>query len=811
VVSAPGRPSVVVLGMATAMPVAGVLWQTLHYLLGFERLGYAAHYVELHGRTPAMLMTTERDDGAARAAGLLAAVMRRFGLAGRWAYRALHDDGRLFGMTEGELRRVLDRASLVVNLHGGTEPLPELTAGDRLVYLETDPVQLQLELHGGWQPAIDFLEPHCAFFTFAENLGNPDCGLPVSERFAFRPTRQPVVPELWAAAAPPAHDRFTTIGNWRQSWRELDHEGRRLSWSKDQQFERLLDLPQRLGRRFELALGSYTAEDQARLEAHGWRVRRAMDFSMDLHAYRRFIAESAGEFTVAKEQNVALRSGWFSDRSATYLAAGRPVVTQDTGFGCALPTGEGLFAFTGADDVAAALEAIDADPGRHRRAAAALAREHFAPEVVLGAMLDHLGLPHGAQGTVRSVPWPHDLDLTPTSRRPPELPEATLAAVLGADPGARARRPAPLRPSASVVVVSWNTRAFTRMCVETVLGTVGGDAELIVVDNASADGSLADLQAIAAKDGRLTVLANATNAGFPRACNQGLAAARGEHLVLLNSDTLVAPGWLEGLLAHLDHAGLVGPVTNRIGNEAEVPVGYTTYGGFEREAAARAAERRGEGFAIPTPAMFCLALHRDTHARLGPLDEGFGVGTLEDDDYAARARRAGIAMRCAEDVLVHHFGEASFGRLYADGERNRVLERNRARFAQKWGTPWTPYERREDPGQAALVERTRRLMAERLPPGARVLVVSKGDERLVDVEHVRARHFPATADGTWAGHHPVDGADALRRLAAAPADFIVFPRHALWWLDFYGELARHLGDEPVVRDEACEVYAVGAR
>ena len=135
--------------MMTRIPVAGVVWQTVHYLLGFERLGYEAYYVETHARTPSMLMEREEDDSSAKAAAFIDGVMRRFGLGDRWAFHGLHDDNRCYGMSEGELKRLYDSALMLINLHGGTEPLPELYATDRLVYLETDPVQLQIELHAG--------------------------------------------------------------------------------------------------------------------------------------------------------------------------------------------------------------------------------------------------------------------------------------------------------------------------------------------------------------------------------------------------------------------------------------------------------------------------------------------------------------------------------------------------------------------------------------------------------------------------------------------------------------------------------------
>src|SRR5262249_9580750 len=143
---------------------------------------------------------------------------------------------------------------------------------------------------------------------------------------------------------------LTTVGNWRQGG-QVRYQDEVYTWSKHHEFLKFLDLPRRTRQRFELALSGYEPEDKRLLEDNGWGVRHAMDFSTDLDEYRRYITGSRGEFTVAKDQNIRLRSGWFSERSAQYLAAGRPVITQDTGFGNALPLGEGLFAFSTMDDI----------------------------------------------------------------------------------------------------------------------------------------------------------------------------------------------------------------------------------------------------------------------------------------------------------------------------------------------------------------------------------------------------------------------------------------------------------------------------
>ena len=180
---------------------------------------------------------------------------------------------------------------------------------------------------------------------------------------------------------------MTTVGNWRQPWREIELDGERYSWSKHHEFLKFIDLPSHTAQSFELALSSYEPEDKEMLEGKGWKVRHALDFSTDTDAYRDYIANSRGEFTVAKDQNVRLRTGWFSDRSITYLAAGRPVISQDTGFSNIFPTGEGLFGFSSMDEILAAVEAINSDYARHSRAAEEIAREYFAHDVVLGRLL----------------------------------------------------------------------------------------------------------------------------------------------------------------------------------------------------------------------------------------------------------------------------------------------------------------------------------------------------------------------------------------------------------------------------------------
>jgi GT2 family glycosyltransferase len=798
-----GRRKIVVLGMMSVHPVGGVVWQTVHYVVGLRRLGFDAYYVEASGHQPSYLLGEDKNGHRGRrAADFVERTMGRFGLARRWAFHALAEDGHCYGLSERELRRLYREAEIIINLHGATVPRPEHYETGRLIYLETDPVVVQLEVHRDDQEAIAYLEPHCAFFTFAEQIGRPDCKLPISDRFEFRPTRQPVVLDFWTGhGAERPTESFTTVGNWRQLWRDVTHGNDTYTWSKHHEFLKVIDLPSRTQHPFELALSQYDEEARRLLGGKGWSVRDALEISRDTGSYRAYVAGSRAEFTVAKDQNVRLRTGWFSDRSATYLAAGRPVVTQDTGFGTVLPTGEGLFAFQALDDAVAAVEAINAGYERHRAAAAQIGEEYFDHRVVLGRLLDDIGV----QRIRRS-------SLIPTSKRPTVLPAETIDAIMWRRVPNLAS-PAAGEPVASVVVVAFDGLVFTRLCLESVLAHTRGEYEVIVVDNASSDDTPDYLRHLAERNPRVRIISNERNVGFAAANNQGLDAAKGEVLVLLNNDTVVAPGWLERLAARSADArvGAVGPVTNRSNTESQIETSYRSYGEMLEFAEARAREHDGQVREVGMLTMFCVALRRDVLDRVGLLDTRFGIGTLEDDDYAMRLRAAGYRLVCAEDVFVHHFGEASFGKLVATGEYQRLLEENKARFEEKWGIPWEPYDRRPDPAYEALLDRVRDEIDAAIPAGATVLVTSRGDDALLRLRGRRAWHFPQADGGEYAGHHPGDSAEAiahLEDLRSKGAEFLVVPSTSDWWLEFYDDFATHLESRySALRvDEACSIF-----
>ena len=792
------KPKLVFLGMMSRFPVSGAIWGTLHYLIGFQRLGFDVYYVEAHGCTPRNFIEPEADDGWANAAAFIDRVMRRFDLGDRWAYDPLTDNDLHFGMSRSAVARLYAEAALIINYHGGTVPLPEHSATGRLIYLETDPVELQIELYNNDPNTIAFLEPHSAFFTWGLNYHSPDCKLPLPERFHFQTTCPAVVQDLWWPNNNGPRELFTTIGNWRQVHRQVAFQGETYHWNKEYEFQKIIGLPSRTPQKFELALGSYEPADQAMLEAKGWLVRSSQAISDDVDAYRDYIIRSRGEFTVAKDQNIRLRTGWFSERSAQYLAAGRPVITQETGFCNVLPTGGGLFGFSTMDEILAAVETINARYEENSRAAREIARDHFNYDVVLGKMLSELGIAPRTPAPRPALPFPAHLALTPLSRRPLKLPEATLRTVLGRPVPTFVPHDDPATSRASIIVVTHHNLAFTRMTLESVLAnTDHANFEILAVDNGSTDATPAYLRTLAKQNPQVRPFFNAENLGFAKANNQGLAAATGDILVLLNNDTIVPPGWLAGLIGHLgdEEIGALGPVTNRIHSEAEIDTSYRTYGELDEFARSFTAEHRGELSDTPMLAMFCVVMRREAFEKIGPLDEQFEIGMFEDDDYALRMRAAGYRVVCAEDVFVHHFGEASFGHLAPTGDYARLFDANRQRYERKWGVAWERPGRRAKQSYRKLTAQIANLVKCHVPAGAIVLVVSKGDDELLRLDGCDARHFPQTSDGPYAGHHPANSAEAvehLESLRGKGAEFLLIPATANWWLDFYADFATHL-------------------
>lgn len=387
---------IIVLGIMGRTPVAGVAWQALHYIEGIRRLGHDVYYVEDTQTWPYNPETANSD--CAYTIKYIHSLMTWCGLGDHWAFCDVSQGGQVQGLSQLRLSALFKEADVIINLTGSSELQRAHLEIPTRIYLETDPGVPQIEISQGNRYTIDFLSAHTHHFTFAENYGQEGCLLPIGP-FQYQPTRQAIVLEWWEGDGFTPNERFqisaprrfTTIATWKQS-NDIVWNGETYTWSKDREFLRFIDLPARSGQPFELALANCDAKTVPLLESKGWKVTAALPLTKDIFPYRHFIAGSRGEFTVTKDQYVRLRTGWFSDRSACYLAAGRPVITQDTGFGKFLPTGEGLFGFTTEEEILDALEAINSNYEEHCRAARAIAEEYFRAEAVVDKLLQRVGI-----------------------------------------------------------------------------------------------------------------------------------------------------------------------------------------------------------------------------------------------------------------------------------------------------------------------------------------------------------------------------------------------------------------------------------
>jgi hypothetical protein len=387
----PAKGKLIVFGILFWYPLAGVTYQFLHYLLGLRRLGYEVYYIEDSGR---WIYDPKLNDLSPDVAGNLEMVvpwLEAHGFAGHWAFRGNYPQGKCYGLSEAAILRLYREADAFLNVTGAQEIRPEHLACKRRIYVESDPFASQVKVAKGEQGMIDLLAAHDAHFTFGENLGAADCSVPLA-RFKWLPTRQPVAVDLWNQGPPLGGSAYTSITTWHNKGKNIEWKGNTWYWTKDREFLKFIDLPQRRPAcAFELAT-TVGAEVQQLLRSNGWRQTGSVEISASADLYRRYIQQSRGEFTVARDQYVRPNTGWFSDRSACYLAAGRPVITQETGFSKSLPSGKGLFGFRSMAEVLAAVDAIEADYEGNCRAAAELAREYFGADKVLASLLERAGL-----------------------------------------------------------------------------------------------------------------------------------------------------------------------------------------------------------------------------------------------------------------------------------------------------------------------------------------------------------------------------------------------------------------------------------
>jgi len=388
------RKRIVVMGFMGSCPIAGVIWQHIHYVVALQRLGHAVYYIEDSARLPYNPETFEVNNEFDYAARLLNRLSREFGFKNRWAFCARYLPGNpTAGLPLKRIRQLYRDADAILNICGAQEFNDDLLVSDRILYIESDPGVEQIKIDKGVKATTNYLQRHRALFTFGENVGTKSFPVP-THGFKWLPTRQPVVTDLWKTQrAPPRAAVFTSVANWSTSGlKDITWRGDKYLWSKSREFLRFISAPKKSGETFELATNIEDANTRAKFLRNGWRLHSPLQLSVDYWLYRDYIRRSKGEFTVAKDQYIRLNTGWFSDRSACYLAAGRPVIIQETGFTKIYGGKAGLLSFRSLSEIVDAVKVINADYAKHSRAARALAREFFEAENVLKSILDRAGI-----------------------------------------------------------------------------------------------------------------------------------------------------------------------------------------------------------------------------------------------------------------------------------------------------------------------------------------------------------------------------------------------------------------------------------
>ena len=388
------RKRVVVMGFMGSMPIAGVIWQHIHYIVGLQRLRHDVYYIEDSARLPYNPETFEVTDEFDYAAKVLSRLAAEFDFKNRWAFCARYLPGNpTAGLSLKKIRQLYREADAILNVCGTQEFNDDLLVSDRILYVESDPGVEQIKIDKGVKSTIEYLRRHCALFTFGENVGTKSFPVP-THGFKWLPTRQPVVIDLWKTSRAPARAAvFTSVANWSTSGlKDISWRGRKYLWSKSREFLRFISAPKKAGETFEMATNIERGAARKKFERNGWRLRCPLQMSVDYWLYRNYIRRSKAEFTVAKDQYVRLNTGWFSDRSACYLAAGRPVITQETGFTKIYGGKAGVLSFRSLGEIIEAVKQINRDYPKHSRAAYDLAREFFESEKVLKSILDRAGI-----------------------------------------------------------------------------------------------------------------------------------------------------------------------------------------------------------------------------------------------------------------------------------------------------------------------------------------------------------------------------------------------------------------------------------
>lgn len=378
------RLKIIVSGLVAQYPLGGVSWDYLQYVLGLSKMGHDVYYLEDTGFWPYNPATGGlSEDGCSYNVTYLKSVMEQFDLQDKWMYRHDYTD-QWYGLSESQRRTTIASADLLINVSGCLAYPERYRSIKHMAFIDSDPVFTQIKLLLGYQSFRDQIDHHDVLFSFAEN---PSHKIP-STGDQWLPTRQPIVLDEWQPVKA-YRETFTTVMNWT-SYDSLEHDGEKYG-QKDAEFTPYIDLPASLPKgTLELAVndGKTTKTPKEQLQSAGWGLVSPETVCADMNSYRDYIRYSRAEWSVAKQGYVKGQSGWFSCRSACYLAAARPVIVQDTGFSNVITTGDGLIAFNNFEQALAGIESIRSHPDQHINAARAVAETYFDSGTVLTSLID---------------------------------------------------------------------------------------------------------------------------------------------------------------------------------------------------------------------------------------------------------------------------------------------------------------------------------------------------------------------------------------------------------------------------------------
>lgn len=377
---------IIVLGYIVRGPIGGLAWHHLQYVIGLSAMGHEVVFVEDSGdeEWACCYDPSTGETGINPAYGLqfTQQAFSQVGIPDQWCYYDAFTS-RWLGPYSNKIEAYCREADLLLNLSGVNILRGALKDIPTRAYVDTDPAFTQIR-NLQEESQRDYADQHNVFFSFGENIGGQDCYVP-DDSYPWQATRQPVVLDKWPVIAAPKEGRYTTVMQW-DSYKVQEHDGV-IYGMKSRSFDPYMDVPKKTSVKLELAIGSESAPRDL-LKSNDWLLRDPLEVTRDLWTYQRYIQASRAEFSIAKHGYAITNSGWFSERSANYLASGRPVLVQETGFSDWLSTESGVIAFNNPDEALTGIEQIAQNHAEHCEAARAVAEKYFDSHKVLNSLIE---------------------------------------------------------------------------------------------------------------------------------------------------------------------------------------------------------------------------------------------------------------------------------------------------------------------------------------------------------------------------------------------------------------------------------------